>query len=80
MASRHRPRGGDPAVVALLEEMLAAAKRGELREVLVVWTDKEREAWWRFYAFDLDNLVYEARVATAEIRTRTNGERGTREQ
>jgi hypothetical protein len=80
MASRRQPRGGDPAVIELLEEMLAAAKQGELREVLVVWTDVEREAWWRFYAGDIDNLVFEARVATAEIRTRYPAKRRAREQ
>jgi hypothetical protein len=80
MASRRQPRGGDPAVIELLEEMLAAAKAGEVRELLVVWTDVEREAWWRFYAGDVDNLVFEARVATAEIRTRTNGKRGLGKQ
>lgn len=72
MARRRRGFQPDPALIEMLEELLADARRGDLREALVVWTDGEREGWWRYYALDAENLVYEARVATADIRARTN--------
>lgn len=70
MASRRRPPQGDPAVIAMLEELLSDARAGRITDVLAVWVDPEREGWWRFYAGDVDNLIFEGRVATAEIRTR----------
>jgi hypothetical protein len=80
MASRRQPRGGDPAVIELLEGMLAAAKQGDVRDVLVVWTDPDGDGRWRYAAHDIDNLVFEARVATAEIRTRHPAKRGPKQQ
>lgn len=70
MASRRRGFEPDPGLIEMLEEMLADARSGDLREALVVWTDAERDSWWRYHAFDVDNLIFEGRVATAEIRTR----------
>lgn len=77
MASRKRPPQGDPAVIAMLEELLADAHRGEVRELMVVWTDPGREAWWRYYAHDVDNLIFEGRVATSELRSRLPAKKRT---
>lgn len=77
MATRKRPPQGDPAVIELLEGLLADARRGEVREVMVVWTDPDREAWWRYYAHDADNLIFEGRVATSEMRTRLPAKKRT---
>lgn len=75
-ATRRRRFAPDPELVAMLAEMLEAAKSGDVREVFVVWADPDRETFWRYYAYDIDNLVYEARVATGEIRRRGAGEPG----
>lgn len=76
MATRRRGFHPDPALIELLERMLADAKAGHVREVFVVWANADKETFWEFYAHDVDNLVYEARVATGDIRRRHGREPG----
>lgn len=76
MTTHRRGFRPDPALIEMLEELLADAKSGDVREVFVVWADPDRETFWRYYALDVDNLVYEARVATGDIRRRHGSEPG----